>query len=125
MTIKQYQTLAKTIASKIEKLGGNPRTVRNLHIIGTGGTIFARDPKKYNDKPCSYVSGETNVTIAFDTISNPNNPNYKFRTLKPGSISFYDSKTNVNADLSDYNFDTAQFADMIEYINYPCWSLTK
>lgn len=115
MTIKQYQTVAKTIASKIEELGGNPARVRNLRFNG-GVTIHVRDPKKYADNPTTFESGESNATIEFDIISNPNNPNYKFRTLKPGSMSLYNSQTNVNADISEYNFDTYQFAYLIAMI---------
>ena len=124
MTIKQYQTVAKTIASKIEELGGNPARVRNLRFPG-GVTICTRDPKKYADNPTTFESGERNATIQFATISNPNNPNCKFRTLKPGSMSFYNSQTNVNVDISDYNFDTAQFAFLIEMLKQDGWEIAR
>lgn len=124
MTIKQYQTVAKTIASKIEELGGNPARVRNLRFPG-GVTICTRDPKKYADNPTTFESGESNAAIEFDTISNPNNPNYKFRTLKPGSMSFYNLQTNVNVDISDYNFDTAQFAFLIEMLKQDGWEIVR
>ena len=124
MTIKQYQTVAKTIASKIEELGGDPARVRNLRLINGGdATINARDPKKYADNPTTFESGESNATIEFDTISNPNNPNYKFKTLKPGSMSLYNSQTNVNVDISEYNFDTAQFAILIEMLKENGWEI--
>ena len=122
MTIKQYQTVAKTIASKIEELGGNPQRVRNLRFNG-GVTICARDPKKYGDAPTTCRSGDSNAAIEFDTISNPNNPNYKFRTLKPGSMSLYNSQTHVNVDITEYNFDTAQFAEILEMLKQTGWEI--
>jgi len=124
MTIKQYQTLAKTIASKIEALGGNVNRTRNLKFEG-GVTIGARDPKNYNDVPVTFKSGESNVALEFDTISNPNNPNWKFRTLKPGSISAYNSKTNANVDLTEYNFDSSQFAELIGLVNDNSWEIIR
>ena len=122
MTIKQYQTVAKTIASKIEELGGNPQRVRSLRFNG-GVTICARDPKKYADAPTTFESGESNAAIEFDTISNPNNPNYKFKTLKPGSMSLYNSQTHVNVDIAEYNFDTAQFAELLEMLKQTGWEI--
>lgn len=124
MTIKQYQTLAKTIASKIKELGGNPQRVRSLEFPD-GMTVSVRDPKQCVDNPTTFKSGESNATIKFDTISNPNNPNYKFRTLKPGSMSFYNSQTNVNVDITKYNFDTAQFAVLLEMLKQPGWEIVK
>lgn len=122
MTIKQYQTVAKTIASKIEELGGNPQRVRSLRLNG-GMTIHVRDPKKYADAPTTFESGKSNAAIEFDTISNPNNPNYKFKTLKPGSMSLYNSQTHVNADIAEYNFDTAQFAGLLEMLKEDGWEI--
>ena len=121
MTLKQYKKLAKTIAEKITNdLGGNPMRVRNLQFDG-GVTVCARDPKKYHDEPTSLKSGNGNTVIEFDTLSNPNNPNYKFCTLKPGSISAYNTSTHVNVDLTDYRFDTTQFKELIETIAQPGW----
>ena len=126
MTIKQYQALAKTIASKIEELGGNPIRVRNLRLINGGDVVInARDPKKYVVNPTTFKSGESNAILEFDTISNPNNPNYKFRTLKPGSMSLYNSQTNVNVDISEYNFDTYQFAYLIAMIKKSDWEIVR
>ena len=122
MTIKQYQNVAKAIATKIEELGGNPNHVRHLHINGAT-SIKIRDPKQYNNQPTSITSGDGNVVIEFDTLSNPNNPNYKFRTLKPGSMSVYNSETGINVDITEYNFDSAQFADFIDAINTTNWSI--
>ena len=122
MTLKQYKTLAKAIASKITYLGGNPQRVRHLKAP-VNYFINTRDPKAYNDKPCSYVSGESNVEVKFDMISNPNNPNYKFKTLKPGSMSAYSSETKTNVDITDFNFDSAQFADLIEIIENCQWEI--
>lgn len=125
MTIKQYQKLSKTIATKIETdLGGSPNHVRHI-AFGGGVTICARDPKKYADTPTTFESGESNVSIEFDTLSNPNNPNYKFRTLKPGSISAFNSGTNKNVDLTEYNFDTAQFKELLELIDQPGWQIVR
>lgn len=124
MTIKQYQTIAKTVASKINELGGNPQRVRSLEFPD-GVTINIRDPKQYDDVPTTYTSGDSNAVVEFDTISNPNNPNYKFRTLKPGSMSFYNSKTKVNVDISEYNFDSTQFAKLVEMLNQPGWQLAR
>ena len=120
MTIRQYQTLAKAVADKIIELGGDPQRVRNLRN-DTLQTLQARDAKKYGDEPCSYASGSSNATVEFDTISNPNNPNYKFRTLKPGSMSAYSSLAHVNVDLAEYNFDSAQFAKLLDAINADGW----
>ena len=114
MTIKQYQTVAKAIASKIEELGGNPYFVHHLHANDVV-SIKVRDPKQYI--PTSISSGDGNAVVEFDTLSNPNNPNYKFNTLKPGSMSAYNSTNNVNVDITNYNFDSAQFADLIDAIN--------
>lgn len=126
MTIKQYQTIAKTIASKIEELGGNPTKVRNLRLInGKDAAIAVRDPRMYVIKSTTLEHGSNNTTIEFDTVSNPNNPNYKFRTLKPGSMSFYNSQTNMNADITEYNFDTFQFAALIEILKNDCWEIVR
>ena len=122
MTLKQYQTLAKTIANKIESLGGNPQKVRHLKAP-INYYVDVRDPKMYGDKPCSYESGKSNVEVKFDIVSNPNNPNYKFKTLKPGSMSFYSSETQTNVDISDFNFDSTQFADLVEIIEDCKWEL--
>ena len=54
--------------------------------------------------------------IKFNSISNPNNPNARFKTLKPGSISLYDKETGINVDASDFNFDSSQFADLLDAI---------
>lgn len=124
MTIKQYQTVAKTIANKINDLGGNPANVRNLKFPSKF-TIGARNPKMYKGMPCTFESGDGNVEISFDAISNPNNPNYKFRTLKPGSMSAYDSEANVNVDLSEFNYDSAQFADLIDAISTTGWEIAR
>lgn len=124
MTIKQYQTLAKTIASKIIGLNGNPHIVRYLRFPG-GVTICARDPKSYKDDPVTFESGDSNCTIEFDTISNPNNPNYKFRTLKPGSMSAYNSATHTNVDITEYNFDTTQFAELIGLVKQNGWKISQ
>lgn len=124
MTIKQYQKLAATIANKIIELGGNPRNVRHLTTTTSYICVVeARDPKQYANVPCSYESGNHNVEIKFNIISNPNNPNYKYRTLKPGSMSMYDSKSNVNVDITDYNFDSVQFSNLICYINNCDWTM--
>ena len=122
MTIKQYQTLAKTIATKIESLGGNPRTIRKLKLNG-GTSILVRNPKLYGDKPLTCRACESNDILMFDTISNPNNPNYKFKTLKPGSMSVYNSETHVNVDITDYNFDSSQFSSLIDRIEGTVWEL--
>ena len=120
MTIRQYQTLAKAVADKIISLSGDPLRVRNLKNDALQ-TLQARDAKKYGDEPCSYESGSSNATIEFDTISNPNNPNYKFRTLKPGSMSAYNSQAHLNVDITEYNFDSAQFAKLLDAINADGW----
>ena len=124
MTIKQYQKLAKVVASQIENLGGNPRTARILKYEG-GVTVDVRDPKTYKDRPVTFESGDSNLDIEFDTISNPNNPNYKFKTLKPGSMSVYNSKTDVNHDITEYNFDSSQFMLLIDLIRQPGWILVR
>ena len=122
MTIKQYQKLAATIASKINDLGGNARTVRNLHR-STTTSIEVRDPKQYADIPVDYLSGSSNATIEFDTISNPNNPNAKFRTLKAGSMSVYNSQTGKNVDITDFNFDSSQFKVLVDTISQDGWNI--
>lgn len=124
MTIKQYQTLAKTIADKIIELGGSPQTVRCLSFPG-GATAYVRDPKTYKARPTTCRSGDSNCTLEFDSISNPNNPNYKFRTLKPGSMSAYNSATHTNVDITEYNFDTTQFADLVALIEHGGWEILR
>lgn len=116
MTIKQYQTLAKAIANRIIELGGNPRRVKHLGL-DSSIALPVRDPHMYSDASSSYESGISNAIVECDRLSNPNNPNYKFRTLKPGSMSAYNSKSHVNVDLSDYNFDSAQFAKLVSIVN--------
>lgn len=123
MTIKQYQKLAKTIADKIETdLGGNPNHVRHL-TFGGGVTVCARDPKMSDDAPTTFESGKSNIAIEFDTLSNPNNPNYKFKTLKAGSISAYNSGTRSNVDLTEYNFDSSQFKELIDAVSQVGWTI--
>jgi hypothetical protein len=114
MTIKQYQKLAQVIAKKIETLDGSIDKVRYLKAKVTTFEIGARDPKK--DDRLSIEAGDSNVVIKFNSISNPNNPNARFRTLKPGSISLYDKDTDTNVDASDFNFDSSQFADLLDAI---------
>lgn len=120
MTINQYQRLSKTIADKIIELGGDPNHIRHLNA-NVAAKIDVRDPSK--DSELSITSGESNETITFDVLSNPNNPNYKFRTLKPGSISAFDSIYQVNVDLAKYNFDSAQFKNLIEVVKNTAWNL--
>lgn len=124
MTIKQYQTLAKTIANKIISLNENPHVVRYLRFPG-GVTVCLRDPKAYDVAPVTCKSGDSNCALEFDTISNPNNPNYKFRTLKPGSMSVYNSTAHRNVDITEYNFDTAQFADLISLVEQNGWEISR
>ena len=122
MTIKQYKKIAATIANKIIELGGDPAKVRHLKSISTF-EVGARDPKN-KDRQLTFESGDENMVIYFDCISNPNNPNYKFKTLKPGSISLYDSKNDVNVDPTEYNFDSAQFADLMDAIGTAQWEFS-
>ena len=114
MTIKQYQKLAQIIAKKIESLDGSIDKVRYLKSKHMTFDIGARDPKKSSG--LSIKAGDSNAIITFNSISNPNNPNARFRTLKPGSISLYNSETGTNVDASDFNFDSYQFADLIDVI---------
>jgi len=123
MTIKQYKKIAATIANRIIELGGDPAKVRNLKAISTF-EVGARDPKN-KDRRLTLESGDENMVIYFDCISNPNNPNYKFKTLKPGSISLYDSKNDVNVDPTEYNFDSAQFADLMDAIRTSQWKIFR
>ena len=85
--------------------------------------IGVRDPKKYKDYNATFTSGEDNTTLKFDVISNPNNPNAAFRTLKPGSISLFNSETKTNVDGSDFNYDSTQFADLIDSISKDEWKI--
>lgn len=122
MTIKQYQKVAANIAKTIESLGGDPNQVRSLKFASKF-EVGARNPKLYKENPVTMTSGDENVVIVFDTISNPNNPNCKFRTLKPGSISLFNSETRQNVDASDFNFDSAQFADLMDAISTVGWEI--
>ena len=122
MTIKQYQKIAVAIAKQIKNNGGNINNVRHLKF-SIPFEIGARNPYHYKDAPVSFASGDENVILKFDTISNPNNPNAAFHTLKAGSISFYDSETHKNVDGSDYNFDSAQFADLLDAIQTIGWKI--
>jgi hypothetical protein len=114
MTIKQYQKLAQIIAKKIESLDGSVDKVRYLKTQTITFEIGARDPKKSDN--LSIEAGDSNAIIKFNSISNPNNPNARFKTLKPGSISLYDKETGINVDASDFNFDSSQFADLLDAI---------
>ena len=114
MTIKQYQKLAQIIAKKIESLDGSVDKVRYLKAQTITFEIGARDPKKSDN--LSIEAGDSNAIIKFNSISNPNNPNSRFKTLKPGSISLYDKETGINVDASDFNFDSSQFADLLDAI---------
>ena len=124
MTIKQYQKLAAAVAKTIEDLGGDVNRVRNLKFP-TPFEVGVRNPSIAKDKPVTIESGDGNAIIAFDTISNPNNPNAKFRTLKPGSMSLFNSETRQNVDASDFNYDSAQFADLISAISTSGWEIAK
>lgn len=124
MTIKQYQRLAAAIAKTIKDNGGNVDKVKNLKFACTF-EVGARNPKLYKERPVGIESGDENTVITFDTISNPNNPNAAFKTLKPGSLSLYNSETNTNVDASDFNFDSAQFADLIGAIQTAGWVISR
>ncbi len=124
MTIKQYQKLATAIAKLIKDNGGDVDKVRHLKFDGTFA-IDARNPRAYKHIPCTFKHGDGNAVIEFDTISNPNNPNAAFKTLKPGSISLYNSETKTNVDGSDYNFDSAQFADLMDAIQTVGWKIHR
>ena len=117
MTLKQYQKLAKAIADKIIELGGDPRSTRHLKLVGKPVDVAVRDPKKYADHPVTMDAGDHNGWVSFDELSNPNNPNWKFKTIKPGSISAYDSAKGENVDLTEYRFDTHQFHDLLNAIS--------
>lgn len=116
MTLKQYQKLAKAIANKIIELGGDPRSARHLKLVDKTIHVAVRDPKKYADHPVTMNAGDHNGLVSFDEISNPNNPNWKFKTLKPGSISAYDSVKGENVDLTEYRFDSRQFHYLLNAI---------
>ena len=122
MTIKQYQKFAAAIAKTIDSIGGDPCKARHLKF-STTFEVGARDPKLRKEKPTDMTSGDENAVLVFDTISNPNNPNPKFRTLKPGSVSLYNSETKQNVDASDYHFDSAQFADLIDAVSTVGWEM--
>lgn len=122
MTIKQYQKIASTIANKITNLGGNPLKVQYLKSISIF-EVGARDPKDKN-RALTIESGDENAIIKFNRISNPNNPNPKFRTLKPGSMSLFNTETKINIDPSDYHFDSAQFADLMDAIENSQWEIS-
>ena len=116
MTLKQYQRLAKAIADKIIELGGDPRSARRLKLVDKTVDAAVRNPKKYADHPVTMDACDHNELISFDEISNPNNPNWKFKTLKPGSISAYNSVKGENVDLTEYRFDTCQFHYLLNAI---------
>jgi hypothetical protein len=122
MTINQYKKLASTIAKRIIALEGNPDRVKYLKCKQSTFEVGARNPK---DKSVQLTinSGDENCVITFNSVSNPNNPNYKFRTLKPGSISLYDNETHINVDATEYNFDSAQFSDLIMAIETTGWEI--
>lgn len=123
MTIKQYQTLAAIVSKVITDLGGDPRKVRNLKAT-VPFEIGVRNKLNKSDKTV-FEHGSCNLVIKFDTISNPNNPNCMFRTLKPGSMSLYNSEENINYDASDFNYDSSQFADLTDAIQTVGWEIAK
>lgn len=123
MTINQYKKLASTIAKRIIELEGNPNRVKYLKCKHSLFEVGARNPK---DKSVQLTinSGDENFMITFNSVSNPNNPNYKFRTLKPGSISLYNSETHTNVDATEYNFDSFQFSNLITIIEMNVWEIS-
>lgn len=123
MTIKQYQKIAAIIAKKITNLGGDPLRVRNLKATSIF-EVGARNPKN-KERQLTMESGDENAVITFNRISNPNNPNPNFRTLKPGSMSLYNTETRVNIDPSDYRFDSAQFSDLVLAIENSQWEISR
>ena len=123
MTIKQYQTLAAIVSKVITDLGGDPRKVRNLKAT-VPFEIGVRNKLNKSYKTV-FEHGSSNLVIKFDTISNPNNPNCMFRTLKPGSMSLYNSEENINYDASDFNYDSSQFADLTDAIQTTGWEIVK
>lgn len=120
MTINQYQRLAKTIAEKLIDLGGNPKHVRYIKS-DNGVELNVRDPHK--DDNLSITSGDSNTVLVFHMMSNPNNPNYMYRTLKPGSISAFNSELHENHDLTTYHFDSAQFKKLIDLVKNTNWTI--
>lgn len=122
MTIKQYQKIAAAVAKQIRDNSGNVDKVRHLRF-NCAFEVGARDPKCYKDNPSTFESDNENVVLFFDTISNPNNPNVAFRTLKPGSMSLFNSQTGVNVDASDFNYDSAQFANLLGSILTNGWKI--
>lgn len=123
MTIKQYQKIARAIAKKISDLGGNIDKVRYLKSVSIF-EVGARDPKN-KERQLTMESGDENAVIYFNKISNPNNPNAYYRTLKPGSMSLFNTETKINTDPSDYRFDSAQFADLICAIKNSQWTIAE
>lgn len=123
MTINQYKKLASTIAKRIADLEGDPNRVKYLKCKHSMFEIGARNPKDRSVQ-LTINSGDENCVITFNSVSNPNNPNYKFRTLKPGSISLYNGETHTNVDATEYNFDSAQFSDLIMAIETKGWEIS-
>lgn len=123
MTIKQYQKIARVIAKRISDLGGNVNKVRYLKSLSIF-KVGARDPKN-KERQLTMESGDENVVINFNKISNPNNPNAYYRTLKPGSMSLFNTETQINIDPSDYRFDSAQFSDLIYAIENSQWIIAE
>lgn len=125
MTIKQYQKLSAAVATKIKSLGEDVSRVRSLTMRPTSIELNVRDPRHYKDRPIDFGKGAGNAVVKFDTISNPNNPNSAYRTLKPGSMSAYNSAENVNVDLADYRYDSSQFSKLIAAIRLDDWIVVK
>ena len=125
MTIKQYQKLSAAVATKIKSLGEDVSRVRSLTMRPTSIELNVRDPRHYKDHPIDFGKGAGNAVVKFDTISNPNNPNSAYRTLKPGSMSAYNSAENVNVDLADYRYDSSQFSKLIAAIRLDYWTVVK
>ena len=124
MTINQYQKLAAAVAKTIKSIGGDVNRVRHLKFP-TAFEVGVRNPKIAKDNPLTIESGDGNAVIVFDTISNPNNPKAEFRTLKPGSMSLFNSVTRQNVDASDFNYDSAQFSDLITAISTTGWEIVN
>lgn len=116
MTLTQFTKLSETIAERLQANGQNPRTAYGLSFL-TPINIKCR--RSAGGKTgLAFGSPASNADLKISGLSNPNNPNYKYRSLNPGvltaEISGHDGLSKVA--LSDCKFDPSQFAELVRAI---------
>lgn len=108
MTISQYKKASALIAETIESLGSSPRKAYGIQLPPT--PLQVREP----DSDTAFQN-RAGSEVIIQEIANPNNPNPKFRSLRPGTMTATLS-TGERLDLADCRFDPGQFSDLLALI---------